>query len=110
MENLDRRSPKVVLESFKNGHRGVRVNHFPSAEVWVRGINNALRFAPGEHGNLIIQSLHTLEISLREVWKNLVLNIFLVQRDDNPVHTAEIGALRIRKGGCFTGDRTDQSR
>ena len=68
------------------------------------------RLASGDYGNLIIQSLGPAEISLREVRKNLVLNILLVQRDDNPVHAAEIGASRIRRGGCITGDRTDQSR
>src|ERR1035441_1047383 len=75
VKNLDRRSQKFVLEPSKNVHRAIRVNYFPFAEVWVGGINHALRFASGDHGNLIIQSLRAPEISLREVWKNLVLNI-----------------------------------
>ena len=83
------------MEASKNVHRAIRVSNFLFAEIRIGRINHMFRLAPGDHGNLIIQSLRTPEISLREVWKNLVLNNFLVQCDDNPVHAPGL-ALRIR--------------
>ena len=78
VENMNRRSERLILQAPKNIHRSVRVNDLLLAETLVRGIDRMHLFVPGHDRNLIIESFCSAKISLSEVWKDMLLNILAV--------------------------------
>src|ERR1700738_539616 len=93
MENMDRRPERLVLQASKNIHCAICVGNFRLTKSLIGRINWTSLFVPGNHGHLIVEAFRSAKISLSKVWKNMVLNIFGVQGDYNPIHNMVIGTF-----------------
>src|SRR5438270_6092791 len=106
---MDWRSERLILQTSKNAHRSVCVSNLVLAKTFIRGIDRVRRFVSRNHGHLIVESLRSTEVALREIWKNVLLNIIDVQRDYDPIDSTVSSALVIGGGRHIVRDRTNES-